>query len=258
MRKPVCLFLFFTLLYCGTAAADIGLRLGAYLDIPDVMAEKRELFLTPQLEYIHTFGYFDIYAKGEYSLGLTSLYPQFCFAEERFALRFPLGSFSVFQAGLHNENDLRIDPDHGRGGGIATPELKHSLSLPPGDFSLALGTPLSYPLWGGEDVIFGLELTGAYITPFWLGFEARMDFRTVPAARFEGLKFAVNYTGDQFYGELALGAKHRGDSFPYFTLKAEFNYFFNFFILWGALEAKDLGSRDHIILAPAVGIKYRF
>jgi hypothetical protein len=257
VRKSVGLFLFLSLFYPGIAVADIGLRPGLYIDVPDLMADQREYFLTPQLEYTHTFGYFDVYAKGEYTFGLADLYPQFFFAEERIAARLPLSSRSEFRAALRNENELRIDPDHddGQGAGRATPELTYTLLLPPGDFSLALGAPLTYPLWGGVDACFGLEATAAYVTPFWLGFEARLDFTTIPDALFDGMKFAVNYTGDQFYGELAFRAK---DSFEYFTLKAEFNYFFNFVILWGALEAKDLSRRDHIVLAPAIGIKYRF
>jgi hypothetical protein len=257
MRQTVVFFLCFSLFCPGIAVADIGLRPGLYIDVPDVTADQREYFLTPQLEYVHAFQHFDVYAKGEYTFGLTALYPQFLFAEERIAAFLPLGSRSEFRAALRNENGLRIDPDHdgGQGSGRATPELKYSLFLPPGNFSLALGAPLAYPLWGETDTCFGLEVTAAYVTPFWLGFEARMDFTTIPAARFDGMKFAVNYTGDQFYGELAFRAK---DSFTYFTLKAEFNYFFNFVILWGALEAKDLGNRDNIALAPAIGVKYRF
>jgi hypothetical protein len=257
MRKPVYLLLFLSLFYPGIAVADIGLRPGLYIDVPDVMADEREYFLTPQLEYTHAFGYVDVYAKGEYTFSLTDLYPQFLFGEERIAARLPLGSRSEFRAALRNENELRIDPDHddGQGAGRATPELQYTLFLPPGDFSLALGAPLTYPLWGGVDAGFGLEAAAAYVTPFWLGFEARLDFTTIPAACFDGMKFAVNYTGDQFYGELAFRAK---DSWTYFTLRAELNYFFDFCIAWGALEAKDLGNRDNIVLAPAVGIKYRF
>jgi hypothetical protein len=257
MRKSGVFLLIFSLFHHGTAAADIGLRVGVYADVPDALAEEKEFFFTPQLGYARSFGYFDISAKGEYTLSLAALYPQFFFAEERLAVHLPLGSFSEFRAEIHNENDILIDPDHGsgRGAGRVTPKLGYALLLPPGEFSLALGSPLAYPLWGAADGLFGLEATVAYVTPFWLGFEAAADFTTVPEARFDGVKFAVNYTGDLFYGELALRAD---DSFDYFTLKAEVNYFFNFVILWGALEAKDLGNRDKILLAPALGIQYRF
>jgi hypothetical protein len=257
VRKSGFFLLVFFVFHFGIAAADIGLRLGAYLDVPDVMAKKREFFLTPQVEYGHAFGIFDISAKAEYTFGLTAFYPQFFFTEERFAARLPLGSHSQFRVGIRNENDLRIDHDHdgGRGVGTVTPELMFSLFLPPGDISLGLETPLTYPLWGGADTLFVLEPQAAYITPFWLGFEAVAYLIAAPAAVFDGMKFAANYTGDQFYGELSFKTK---DSFAYFSLKAEFNYFFNFFILWGALEVKDLSNRDNIILAPAVGIKYRF
>ncbi|MDR1107441.1 MAG: hypothetical protein LBL19_00215 [Spirochaetaceae bacterium] len=237
--------------------ADIGLRPGLYIDVPDVMVDKREFFITPQVEYGHSFGIFDVYAKGEYTFGITAFYPQFFFAEERIAARLSLGSRSQFRIALHHENDLRMDLDHdgGQGAGKVTPELKYSLFLPPGDISLALGTPLTYPLWGGgDDSLFGLEVTAAYVTPFWLGFEAAVDIEATPAAVFDGMKFAANYTGDQFYGELAFKAKN---SFSYFSLKAEFNYFFNFFILWGALEFKNLNIRVAPVLAPAIGIKYR-
>jgi hypothetical protein len=227
-----------------------------YIDVPDVTADKREFFITPQFEYGHTFGNFDVYAKGEYTFGITAFYPQFFFAEERLAFRLPLGSRSLFRIALHNENDLRMDPDHdgGRGVGRVTPELKYSLFLSPGDISLALGTPLTYPLWGGDDSLFGLAVTAAYVTPFWLGFEAGMDLLVTPTTLFEGMKFAVNYTGDQFYGELAFRSKK---SLSYFSLKAEFNYFFDFFILWGALEVKNLSDRYALALAPGIGIKYR-
>jgi hypothetical protein len=257
MQKLICLFIFFSLFSLEIAVADIGLRPGLYIEIPDATADQKEYFLTPQLEYTHTFRHFDVYAKVEYTFGLTALYPQFFFAEERFAAFLPLGSRSEFRAALRNENDLRIDPDHddGQGEGRVTPELKYSLFLPAGDFSLALGSPLTYPVWGKADNCFGLEVTAAYFTPLWVGFEALMDFKTIPAALVDGMKFAVNYTEDQFYGELAFRAK---DSFTYFTLKAEFNYFFNFVILWGTLEAKNLSNRDNLVLTPEVGIKYRF
>ncbi|MDR2402611.1 MAG: hypothetical protein LBD78_01110 [Spirochaetaceae bacterium] len=256
MRNPVCFLLSFSLLLCGTAAADtFGLRAGFYVDSPDVLADERQYFLTPQLEYKHPFGNFDIYARGEYSFSLTGPYPQFFFAEEKIAFHLPLGSRSEFQVRLHNENALRFNPDWG--GGRVKPEVSYGLFLPPGDFSLALGLPLIYPSRGGgnREARFGFDVTAAYITPFRLGFEAAANVIAAPSAVFEGMKFAANYTGDQFYGELAFTA---GDSFGYYRLKAEFDYFFNFLILWGALEAGNLANPEAAALAAAVGIKYRF
>jgi hypothetical protein len=262
MRKPVCFLLFFSLFLSGTAGADtLGLRAGLYVDSPDVLAEERQYFLTPQLEYKHAFGKLDIYARGEYSFSLTGLYPQFFFAEEGLAVHLPLGSRSEFRVALHNENDLRVNPDRddGRGGGTVKPQAAYSLFLSPGDFSLALGTPLIYPLWGGEGMgaaQFGFEVTAAYVSPFWLGFEAAANFIAAPsAAVFEGMKFAVNYTGDQFYGELAFTAK---ESFKHLSLKAEFDYFFDFFIAVAGVELRNPGNRNALALAPALGIKYRF
>jgi hypothetical protein len=256
MQKPVCFFLVFSLFLCGAMADTIGLRAGLYVGSPDAAADERQYFLTPQLEYKHTFGNFDVYARGEYTFSLTGIYPQFFFAEEGFAAHLPLGSHSEFQIRLHNENNFRFNPD--QSGGRVKPEVSYGLFLPPGDFSLALGTPLLYPLWYGEGIggaQFGFEATAAYITPFWLGFEAVANFITAPSAFFEGMKFAVNYTGDQFYGELALKVR---DSLEYFSLKAEFDYLFNFFILWGALEAGNLADIAEAALAASAGIKYRF
>ncbi|MDR2739610.1 MAG: hypothetical protein LBB68_07245 [Treponema sp.] len=257
MQKPIC-FLFLFLSLCGAAAADtIGLRAGVYADTPDLTAEEQQFFISPQLEYEQSFGNFDVYAGGEYTFSLGKLYPRFFFAEERLGFRLPLGTRSEFRIGLRNENDLRFQPDRdgGEGGGRVKPEVSYGLFLRPGDFSLALGAPLSYPLWGGEAASFGVEATAAYVTPFWLGFEAMVNLTAAPAAAFEGMKFAVNYTGDQFYGELALRAK---ESFSDFSLRAEFNYFFNFLIPWGALEAGNLTGIDAISLGAAIGIKYRF
>jgi hypothetical protein len=256
MQKPACLlFLFLSL--CGAAAADtIGLRAGIYADTPNLTAKKPQFFVTPQLEYEHSFGRFDVYGRGQYTFSLNGFYPQFFFAEERLAFRLPLGTRSEFGIGLHNENDLRLQPDQdgGEGGGRVKPEVSYRLFLRPGDISLALGGPLSYSFWGGEAAFFGIEATAAYVTPFWLGFEAMVNLTAAPVTAFEGMKFGVNYTGDQFYGELALRAK---DSFSYFTLRAEFNYFFNFLIPWGALEAGNLTGVDALTLGAALGIKYR-
>jgi hypothetical protein len=115
VQKLICFILFFSLFHPGIAGADIGLRPGLYIDVPDVMADKREFFITPQIEYGHAFGNFDVYAKGEYTFGFTAFYPQFFFAEERVAFRLPLGSRSLFRIALRNENDLRMDPDHDGG-----------------------------------------------------------------------------------------------------------------------------------------------
>ncbi|MDR2403918.1 MAG: hypothetical protein LBD78_07805 [Spirochaetaceae bacterium] len=242
-------------------ADTIGLRAGLYMDSPDLIADDRQFFLTPQLEYEHSFGKFDVYGKGQYTFSLTGLYPQFFFAEEWFAFHLPLTSLSEFRIGLHNENELRIKPDQNGGGGRVKPEAGYALFLPPGDISLALGLPLAYPLggWGTtgdtRDTRFGLEMTAAYVTPLWLGFEAVANLIAAPVTSFDSIKFALNYTGDQFYGELAFRGK---ESFSYFSLKAEFNYFFDFLILWGALEAGDLANPDALTLGAAAGIKYRF
>ncbi|MDR2102861.1 MAG: hypothetical protein LBP42_02020 [Treponema sp.] len=238
-------------------ADPIGLRVGLYADSPDILADQREYFLTPQLEYEHSFRNFAFHIEGEYTFALGEAFPQFFFAEEGITARLPLGPRSEFQLGLQNENDFRFNPDRadGRGSGRVKPELGYGLFLPPGDFSLSLGAPLAYFLWGGDNPLFSLEARAAYTTPFWLGIEAAAAFNVVPDAGFEGLEFAVNYTQDPFYGRLVFKAK---ESLGYFSLKAELDYFFNFFILKAGAELKNLGSRDALTLAPAVGIKYRF
>jgi hypothetical protein len=149
------------------------------------------------------------------------------FAEEQIGIHLPLNSQSEFQLKLQNENSLRFNPDedNGEGAGKARPTLSYSQFLSWGDITLALGTPLTYPLWGGEGILFGIEPKIAYITPFWLGFKTALKFIAAPAPSFDGMEFAVNYTQNQFYGALTFNAK---ESFNYFSLKAEFNYFFNF------------------------------
>jgi hypothetical protein len=257
MQKSISL-LFLSLFLCGAAVADtIGLRAGIYVDTPDLTADKQQFFISPQVEYEQTFGKLDVYANGEYTFGLTDIYPQFFFAEEHLVFHLPLGSRSEFRIGIHNENALRFqsDQDGGEGGGRVKPEVSYGLFLPPGNVSLILGAPVTYLLWGGGTAFFGIEATVAYVTPFWLGFEAMVNFTTVPATSFEGMKFALNYTGDQFYGELALRIK---ESFSYFNIRAEFNYFFNFLIPWGALEVENLADVNALTLGVAIGIKYRF
>jgi hypothetical protein len=262
MRKAVCFFFVFSLFLHEAAIADtIGLTAGLYMDSPDVAAEDRQYFLTPQLEYEHSFGNFDLYVEGEYTFSLNQIYPQFFFSEERIAVHLPVNSRSEFLIGLHNENDFRFNPDRNDGwsAGRVMPEVTYSLSLRPGDISLALGTPLPYLMRGGKDTgirFGGFEVTAAYVTPLWIGFEAVADITGIPtsAAVFESMKFAVNYTGDQFYGELAFRAK---ESFTYFSLKIEFDYFFDFFILWASLEAGNLADLK-TAFPVALGIKYRF
>jgi hypothetical protein len=259
MRKSVCFLLFFPLFLSGTAAADtIGLRVGLYADIPDALADERQYFLTPQLEYKQAFGKLDVYAGVEYSFSLTGLYPQFFFAEEGLTLHIPPGPRSEFRLALHNENELRFNPDRkdGRGRGRVKPQAAYSLFLPPGDFSLALAAPFSYSLWGEEEGgrPLGLEAAAAYVAPFWLGLEAVAHFAADPAD-FEGMDYGLNYTGDQFYGELTFTER---EYFKRLSLRAEFNYFFEFFILLASLELRNLENRDIPALAPALGIKYRF
>jgi hypothetical protein len=255
MRKPGYFFLIFSFCVCGPAMADtIGLRVGLFADTPDMAAEERQFFLSPQLEYKHTFGRFDVYAKGQYTISLTELYPQFFLAEEGLAVHLPLGSISEFLIGLHHENDFRFSPDRGRG--TVKPRAGFGLFLPPGDFSLALEVPLTYLAQDEGTAGFGLEVTAAYVTPFWLGFEAAATCLAAGGTDFESVKFAVNYTGDYFYGELAFKAQ---EALRCFSLRAEFNYFFDFFILWGALEGGDLGRmRGDPTAGAAAGIKYRF
>jgi hypothetical protein len=133
--------------------------------------------------------------------------------------------------------------------------VSYGLFLPPGDFSLALDVPVNYAMWGGGSALFGIDVTAAYTAPFWLGFRTTANFIAAPDPAFEGMEFAVNYTQAPFYGELTLKAK---ESFRYFILEAEFDYFFNFFILNAGVALRNLGSGDTVTAAPAIGIKYRF
>ncbi|MFP3089616.1 hypothetical protein LQZ21_04750 [Treponema sp. TIM-1] len=254
MRKPVCVFLCFFLLRCLSVAADtIGFRGGLFIDSPDILAKERDFFLAPQIEYEKSFGRFDVYLGGQYALHLLKFSPQFFFAEEKFAAHLPLGPRSEFQVRLHNENELRFNPSGGSGGRVQ-PELAWGLSLPLGDISLALGAPLFYPTGTGGDLRFGLAGTAAYVTPFWIGVRAGATFIAAPAPVFDGMEFGVNYTGDQYFGELTFKAQ---DSFGYFSLNVDFSYFFDFFIIKAGIELGNLSNMDAITLAPALGIKYR-
>jgi hypothetical protein len=256
MGKPVFFFLIFSLSLRGAAMADtIGLRIGLFADSPDVLADERQFFLSPKVEYKQRFGNIEIHAGGEYTFSLAGLYPQFCFAEEQLGFYLPLGSHSEFQIKLHNENDFHFSPDEGEGWGRAKPSLGYGLFFPWGELSLALGAPLDYPLWTGEDLIFGLEPRLAYVAPFWLGFEAAGKFITVPDRSVDGMEFAVNYAQDQLYGALVFDV---AESFGYFSLKAEFDYFFNFIILQGGVSLGNLAYPEALALAASVGIKYRF
>lgn len=236
-------------------ADTIGLWAGLYVDSSDVLADTRDYFLTPGLEYEHSFGNFDIHLRGDYTFTLTDFFPQFCFADEKITAHLPLGSLSEFLLGVHNENAFRFDPEKGQGQGQVKPELGYGVFLPGGDISFALASPVSYSLWGGEDTRFGLDVTAAYVAPFWLGFRAVAKFIAARDAAFDGMEFAVNYAQDQWYGELSFNAE---ESLEYLSLKAEFDYFFNFFVLKAALEFGGLGDRDTLTLAPALGIQYRF
>jgi hypothetical protein len=259
MGKPVCFFLILFLFLCGAAGADtIGLRLGLFADSPDVLAEERQYFLTPNLEYKQRFGNVEVYAGGEYTFSLAGLYPQFLFAEERLGFHLPLSAHAEFLIKLHNENDFRFNPAeaNGEGAGRTQPSLGYGLFFPWGELSLALGTPLAYPLWGGDkDIIFGLEPRLAYISPFWLGFEAAGKFVMLPDPDAEGMEFTVNYAQDQLYGALIFDV---AESFDYFSLKAELDYSFNFVILKGGIKLGNLADFDTLALAASIGIKYRF
>jgi hypothetical protein len=262
MGTPVCLFLIFFLFLSGAAMADtIGLRLGLFVDTPDVQAaleDWRQLFLSPHLEYKQRFGNVDVYAGGEYTFGLAGLYPQFLFGEERIGLHLPLDTSSEFLIKLQNKNDFRFNPaeEDGEAAGRSMPSVGYGLFLPWGELSLTLGTPLDYPLWGGEgDIIFGLEPRLAYTSPFWVGIEAAGKFVMLPAPLVDGMEAAINYTHDQLYGALIFDV---AESWDYFSLKVEADYFFNFIILRGGLEVGNLADLDTLALAASVGIKYRF
>jgi hypothetical protein len=227
---------------------------GFYLWDTDI----KEYFLTPLVAYDRSFGKVDLYVRGEYTFGLTTLFPQFFFAEEKIAVHLPLGSLSEFQCRLSHETDLRINPEDatGRGSGRVSPELGYALFLPPGEISLAAGLPWTYRMWGGGDSLFGLDVSAAYTTPFWLGFKALAHFILTPDAGFEGMEAAVNLRGDQFYAELAFNAK---ESFGYFSLTPEFDYLFNSFTFWGSVEFGDIGYYGHkVSISPGLGVKYRF
>jgi hypothetical protein len=260
MRNFFWIFLIFSIFPGICAMADtIGLWTGLYAGSSDVLADDREYFLTPALEYEQSFGNFDLHAGAEYTFSLTDFFPQFFFGEEKIAAHLPLGSFSEFLFILHNENELRFAPDRmggDLGSGRVRPELSYGLSLPPGDISLALGSPISYPLWGaGDAFLLGIDVSAAYVAPFWLGFRAVATFIAAPDAGFDGIEFAVNYTQDQYFGELAFKAEK---SLDYFSLKAEFDYFFNFLVLKAAAELGGLGDLDTLTMTPAIGVQYRF
>jgi hypothetical protein len=257
MRKTVCFFLFFSLFWRGSVAADtLGFRAGFYLDSPDLLAGERDYFITPRLEYGRSFQNFDLHFLGEYSFHLFKFLPQFFFAEEKFAARLPLGSRANLQFRIRNENEMLIDPDgdNGRAAGKVTPELGGVLFSAAGDFSLDLGFPLGYGSRSAEDFFFGLDPAAAYVSPFGIGFEVILNFLVVPSSVFDGMEFTLNYTKDQFYGGITFKAK---ESFDFFSLKAEFDYFFDFFIIKIALELGNLSVRDAMTLAPAIGIEYR-
>jgi hypothetical protein len=260
MGKPVCFFLIFFLSLCGAVMADtIGLRLGLFADSPDVLAEERQYFLSPHVEYKQRFGNVDVYAGGEYTFGLAGLYPQFLFVEERIGLHLPLDAHSEFLLKLQNGNDFRFHPAeewNGAGAGRVRPSVGYGLFFRWGELSLALGTPLDYPLWGGgDDITFGLEPRLAYISPFWVGIEAAGKFVMAPAPSVEGMEASVNYAQDQLYGALIFDV---AESWSYFSLKAEFDYLFDFVILKGGVSLGNLAYIDTLVLAVSVGIKYRF
>jgi hypothetical protein len=234
------------------SADTIGLRGGLFIDSPDILAEERDIFVAPQIEYENSFGRFDLYLGGHYAVNIPKIFPQFLFVEEKFAAHLPLGSQSEIQVRLRNENELRFDPNGG--GGRVQPEVAWGLSLPLGDLSLALGVPLFYPVGTGGDLSFGVEGGASYITPFWIGVRAAATFIVAPSPVFEGMEAGVNYTGDQYFGELAFKAK---DSFNFFSITLEFNYFFNFFIIKAGIELGNLTTPGAITLGPALGIKYR-
>jgi hypothetical protein len=224
---------------------------------PGLFTGDRDYFITPLLEFERSFGNFDLYLGGGYSLHLVKLFPQSLFTEEKIATHLPLGSLAELQFRLQNETEIRIDPegDNGGSGGRVKPELGGGLFLAPGDFSLALGLPLSYGSRAGKNILFGIDLTAAYTSPFQIGIEATLNFITASAAAVDGVECTLNYTQDQFYGGLTFKA---AKSFDYFSIKAEFDYFFDFFIINAALKLGNLSVRDAITLAPAIGIKYRF
>ncbi|MDR2617986.1 MAG: hypothetical protein LBC62_03860 [Treponema sp.] len=240
------------------ALADtLGFRAGLYVDSPDILVEEKDLFLTPKLEFERAFGNFDVFLGAEYSFHLTGFFPQFFLGEEKIAAHLPFGSLWELRAGFRNENNLLVDPDWGNEwtGGRLSPGLGAGFFLPAGDFSIALDFPVDYPMQSRRDVLTGLDLTAAYVSPFWIGARAAANFILNPDAAFDGIEFALTYGQDQFYGELAFRVR---DSFGYFSLRAQFDYFFDFFILNAGLEAGNLGVWDAVTLAPAVGIKYRF
>ncbi|MDR0722349.1 MAG: hypothetical protein LBF75_06085 [Treponema sp.] len=257
MRKSICLFLIFFL--GGTAMADkIGLSLGLYGEAFYLWdTDRKDYFLTPLIEYDHSFGKVDLYVKGEYTFCLTNIFPQFFFSEEKIAVHLPLGSLSEFQFRLKNEQDLLFDPveNQGRGSGTVKPELSYALFLPPGEIALALGSPWTYRMWGRRDSFFGLDLTATYSTPFWLGFKVAANFIFIPDAVVEGMEAAISLMQDQFYAELAFNIQ---ESFSYFSLTPEFNYLFNFFTFWASVEFGGMGYGNRLTISPTLGVKYRF
>jgi hypothetical protein len=256
MRKVLSIFLVFSV--CGSALADtIGFRAGLSVDSPDVRAEEKDLYLTPMLEFDQSFGNIDLYADAEYSFHLTKFFPQFFTGEEKITAHLPFGSHWELQLRVDNENTLFVDPDQGSEwtSGRVSPGVGTALFFPAGDFSLDADFPITYRTENGGDIRTGIDLTAAYVSPFWIGIRVAANFIRTPHSAFDGMEYALTFEQDQFYSELAFKAS---ESFDYFSLRAQFDYFFNFWILNIGLEAGNLGVWDAVTLAAAVGIKYRF
>ncbi|MDR2633140.1 MAG: hypothetical protein LBC51_05910 [Treponema sp.] len=239
-------------------ADKIGLNLGLYGDGFYLWGtDTQDYFLSPRVSYDHSFGLVDLYVRGEYTFCLTKPFPQFFFSEERIAARLPVTSLGALLFTVQNENDILINPeeDTGAGSGTLKPELGYGMVLPLGEVSLTAGFPWTYSMWGAGDVLFGLDATAAYTTPFWLGFKATVNFILIPDAACDGMEVAINFLQDQFYAELAFKAK---EAFGYFSLIPEFDYSFNFFTFWVSVEFGNLGYGKTLSIAPTLGISYRF
>lgn len=251
MRKLLVFFLFFFL--GSTAMADkIGLNLGLYGERFYLLdTDTEDYFLTPLLEYDHSFGTVDLYLKGEYTFCLTNPFPQFFFSKEKITAHLPLSSASELQFRLTNETNVRFNPD--RNDGRVQPELGYGLVFPAGDVSLALGFPLTYQFGGSADPLFGVALTAAYSTPFWLGLKAMADWTLVSEVAFDTLELVINFMQDQFYAEIAFKAT---ESFDYLSLTPEFDYFIDSFTFWAGMEFGGLGCT--LSISPTIGVKYRF
>ena len=262
-----------------------GLIVGLEFGIEEINCDdERTPYLTGRISYGHSFldETLDVYAKLEYTSGLTDDFDQSLYFSQMAGYNLGLGTeatlslillneFDKFRFSHHHEDDedYRLN-DHGEENivtGIFTPILLFNYEFDFGDLYTKIGTPVTYIQYEkNADTIIGLDFTLGFGSLIGLSFEATVLTQLAPDADFIGVETILAYEFEPLYFELsAFIPKDVSDEG--FSITPHIEFELNAFTFYLNCSFAGIGAHDHgngnghdhsLSITPALGIKYSF